>query len=200
MADLTIPVIETERLFLRGPKDADMEPLTATMANPEVLRYIPRTRGLTPRQRAERRYRGIEQLWQAQPLEAFGWVVALKASDQFVGWAIAEPMEGTVDGEVAYFLDQPYWGHGYATEATRAMVRYGFEHTDWERIVAAIMLGNSASMRVVERLGFVYERDLDYCELTGGADLDMTNPMTRFYALSRAAFTPGAALYHAPGV
>ncbi len=65
----------------------------------------------------------------------------------------------------------------------------------WQRIVAAIIPGNVASRRVLEHLGFVYEKDVDYVEMTGDSTLEMDSPTVPFFALSRARYTPAAFTY-----
>ncbi len=195
MASVVIPEVETERLILRGPVPADLDPWTAAVADPDVLRYIPRRRGLTPRERAERLLHGSEQLWELPPPGGFGWVITRKADGQFMGWLQGEPFQEATDCELAYILDKPYWGQGFATEATRAAVRFGFENPGWDRMVAAIMPANVGSRRVLEHLGFVYERDINYGALFGDAPVDLESSITPFFALQRDQFSPSDAYY-----
>ncbi len=123
------------------------------------------------------------------------WVVALRQSGQLIGWSGAGPKEGSADAELVYTLAKPYWGQGFATEAARAVMRYGLEHCAWERVIACIMPENIASRRVLEHLGFSYERDVNYIEFTGNSDYVMDNPIVPLFALPRERFEPGDALY-----
>jgi [ribosomal protein S5]-alanine N-acetyltransferase len=59
--------------------------------------------------------------------------------------------------ELGYWIGVPYWGKGYATEATRALVRYGFENLKLNRIYASYMVVNAASGNVLRKLGMKYE-------------------------------------------
>jgi RimJ/RimL family protein N-acetyltransferase len=68
--------------------------------------------------------------------------------------------------EIAYSLDQPFWGQGFATEATRAARDWLFEHIPLNRAASFIRPGNFASKRVVERLDALCERTF---ELRGSA-------------------------------
>ena len=58
--------------------------------------------------------------------------------------------------EVGYHLARAFWGRGYATEAARACLRYGFEQLKLERIVAVVRPENVASRRVLEKSGLSY--------------------------------------------
>jgi RimJ/RimL family protein N-acetyltransferase len=69
-------------------------------------------------------------------------------------------IEGRAEVEVLYFFARPFWGRGFATEAARALVDYGFRELGLERIVALIHPENQASMRVAERIGLAFERDV----------------------------------------
>jgi [ribosomal protein S5]-alanine N-acetyltransferase len=59
--------------------------------------------------------------------------------------------------ELGYWIGLPYWGHGYATEASRAMMQYGFEELSLIRIYAQHFGNNPASGRVLTKLGMRYE-------------------------------------------
>jgi RimJ/RimL family protein N-acetyltransferase len=59
--------------------------------------------------------------------------------------------------ELGYWIGVPYWGHGYATEAARATVHYGFEALGLHRIYASCVTQNPASGRVLKKIGMQYE-------------------------------------------
>ncbi|HWR17768.1 MAG TPA: GNAT family N-acetyltransferase [Terriglobales bacterium] len=59
--------------------------------------------------------------------------------------------------ELGYWIGHPYWGKGYATEAARTVVRYGFEELKINRIFAGVFSGNKASENVLRKLGFQHE-------------------------------------------
>lgn len=60
-------------------------------------------------------------------------------------------------GELGYWVGVQYWNHGYATEAARAVVQYGFEQAGLHRIHASHLLGNTGSGRVMQKIGMGYE-------------------------------------------
>jgi len=59
--------------------------------------------------------------------------------------------------ELGYWIGVPYWGKGYATEAARAMVKYGFETLQLHRVFASHIVSNSASARVLRKIGMRHE-------------------------------------------
>jgi RimJ/RimL family protein N-acetyltransferase len=75
------------------------------------------------------------------------------------------------------------------------MARYGLEHSKWDRLVAAIVPANLASGRVLEHLGFVYEKHVDYREMTGVASIALDDPIVALYALPRERFQASDAFY-----
>ncbi len=75
------------------------------------------------------------------------------------------------------------------------MVRFGFEQTAWDRIVAAVVPANAASVRVVEHLGFVYEKEVNYLEMAGDPNLVLDPPFVAYYVLRREQFVPSGTYY-----
>ena len=124
-----------------------------------------------------------------------GWVIAGKADGRLMGICWIETVEQTGEGELGYLLCRAAWGQGFMTEAARAMVRYGFEHGKWDRLVAYIVPANLASGRVLEHTGFIYEKNVDYRELAGDPNMSADFAVVRFYSLPRERFAPGAVLY-----
>jgi len=93
---------------------------------------------------------------------------------QAIYWVIADVKEGQVigrchylyvnhehsRGEIGYCLTKAYWGQGITTKAITAIVKYGFEHLELNRIEATVSSENYASARVLEKVGFVKEGTL----------------------------------------
>lgn len=198
MAPLTIPLVETERLILRGPIPADADVWVTFITDPDFGRYVPRSKVTrTPQERAERMIGIYQQRWEPQPLSAMGWAATRKADGQFLGLCGVEEVAGTHDGELDYFLGKPYWGQGFATEAARAMMRFAFENTTWNRIVAAIVPTNIASQRVLDHLGLMYEKHVNYYEWAGTDSIILDDPIVAMYALPRERFQPSDTFYRA---
>ena len=192
-----IPVVETERLILRGPTGHDIAAWATYLAEPGDFRYIPwRKSDDTPLQRAQRILDDIAKRWATDPLSGMGWVFSLKGDGQMIGLGGLEQLEGTDDAEIEYRLGKPFWGQRYASEAAAAMARYAFENTAWKRIVAYVVPENIASVRVAEGLGMGYEGDVNYLDLLGETtNIEIASPMTAVYAVAREDFRVGDAAY-----
>lgn len=63
-------------------------------------------------------------------------------------------------GELAYWIGKQYWGKGYGTEATKALLEYGFHHKNLNRIFAAAFTCNAGSWRIMEKIGLKHEGTL----------------------------------------
>lgn len=182
MTALTIPDIETERLILRGPTEADLGDWTDCIwSDPEVMRYMPRMDD-TPDAFAKAVLAGFTNAREQRQVGA--WVIADKADGRFMGHCMLRYREALNDHELGYALGKAFWGKGYATETARAVARYGFEQANLERIFAVVIPENIPSARVLEHLGFAYEKD--------GTLYDLS---VAFYGLRRDQFRSDDALY-----
>ncbi len=81
-----------------------------------------------------------------------------KEADQLIGFCGLRFIDETPEIEILYGLWPEFWRKGFATEAARAVLRYGFEVCGLDRIVAGADPPNSASLRVMERLGMKFDR------------------------------------------
>lgn len=151
--------IETERLILRPPTNADLDDWASRVfADPEVIRYMPK-RDMTPYARAERALMVSNENWTAHGYG--GWIIRDKVDGQLVGSCDLDREElGEV--ELGYCLAKAYWGKGIATETAQAIVRFAFETLKLERLVAVVVPENIASWRLLENIGFKYEKKAHY--------------------------------------
>jgi len=185
-----MPELETERLLLRQVKTDDLEGWAQSVfADPEAMRYMPK-RTITPYERAEQAMNNFSRYWTEHGLGA--WGVTDKKNGQFLESCYLEPPEdsGTGDVELGYDLAKAFWGQGITTEAARAVLRFSFENNNLERIVAIVVPENIGSWRVLEHIGFVYEKNAHIY------DFDVV-----YYAITREQFQPGDSFYrlHEPG-
>lgn len=91
------------------------------------------------------------------------WGITLKGEVQLVGswgysWHLGRPF-----GVIGYDLARRYWRQGIMTEAIGALLHFGFEVRNLHRVEARVRLGNEASMRLLQRLGFQEEGLLREC-------------------------------------
>jgi RimJ/RimL family protein N-acetyltransferase len=81
--------------------------------------------------------------------------------ERFIGWcALGRWKPDHRSAALGYCLDDAAWGHGYATEAAHAVLRWAFDTLDLNRVQAEADTRNAASARVLEKLGFVLEGTL----------------------------------------
>jgi len=150
-------VLESERLLFREHQPGDMEAYCTLEADPEVRRYVggaPR-----PHEVAARKFR--DTLLKNASRELALRATIFKPEGRYIGYSGLYPNfrpGGSVPGEavLAFCFAREYWGRGLATEAGRAFVNFGFDQLRLKRIVAVAEVGNAASIRVLEKLGFVY--------------------------------------------
>jgi RimJ/RimL family protein N-acetyltransferase len=144
-----IPQLQTERLLLRGLKQEDFEAYAGFHADPEVMRYI----SGTPVSRSDA-WRSLAVMIGHWTLRGYGmWGVERKSDSAFVGRVGLWNPEGWPGLEVGWTLGKEFWGQGYATEAARAAMDFGFLTQDVPRLLSVIDVANLASQRVAERLG-----------------------------------------------
>ncbi len=155
------PRIETERLILRPLEDADRTPLADLNADPEVMRWFPArlTRAESDTQFDRLRERAAETGICFQAVEA-------KDGPRFAGFVglshvAFEPFDPPAV-EIGWRLSRDAWSKGWATEAARAWLAYGFEEMGLDEIVSFTVPGNSRSRAVMERLGMRRDEDGDF--------------------------------------
>ena len=152
--------ITTERLIMRGWREADLAPWATMNADPEVRRYVGPL--LTYEQAAAWALNYQDDLDRC----GFGfWAVEVRTSGEFIGFTglntVDEemPFSGV---ELGWRLARPAWGHGYATEAGRAALRYGFGTMGLPEVVAVTMARNVRSQAVMRRIGMITDPAEDF--------------------------------------
>jgi RimJ/RimL family protein N-acetyltransferase len=154
-------LLETARLRLRRWNEADLAPFAEMNADPEVMEHFPavltrvESDGLVERIEA-----GLER-------DGFGlWAVEVKAREEFAGFAglsaVGFEAHFTPAVEVGWRLARSAWGNGYATEAGRAALSFGFERAGLAEIVSFTTAANRRSRAVMERLGMVHDPADDF--------------------------------------
>jgi len=162
--------LETERLSLRPPDEADLDALVPIFGDPEVMRFI----GAGTPWTRERTVEGLNRWQSFWAADGFGmFIVTRRADGRILGdtgllawdpraWrpgslrAIGEQAEI----EIGWRFGREHWGNGYATEAARAVRDWGRATHGFERLISLIDPENSASIRVAEKLGARHERDV----------------------------------------
>lgn len=153
-----IPPLETERLLLRRLQALDAVDMFDYARRGDVTRYL--TWSPHPSVAYTREYlEYVETRYDAG--EFFDWALEERSSGRMIGTCGFTGFDYRSDcGEVGYVLNPCVWGHGYATEALRAVIAFGFEQLKLHRIEARYVIGNAASRHVMERVGMTYEGTL----------------------------------------
>jgi len=149
--------LTSDRLTLRRHQFSDVDALSSLDTDVEARRF---TGGVSDRKTT------VEYL--RRHIAEFGngasWKFAVDLSDGggMVGWCWLQHKE-IIDGfEIGYQIDRRYWDQGIATEAARRVVQFGFEVVSLQAVKAIVDPANVASERVVQKLGFVVEREMPW--------------------------------------
>lgn len=143
--------LHTERLHLTQMVEDDAENIYMLNANVEVMKYTGETSFINSE--AARLFLIQYNDYQRN---GFGrWAVRLKDSNQFLGWCgLKKHDDGMVD--LGFRFMKEFWGKGYATEAAKECLNYGFNFLGITQIVGRIHQNNIKSKRVLEKLGMHY--------------------------------------------
>lgn len=150
------PVLETDRLILRGARLEDLDAVTALWALPEMVRYL----GGVPQSREQSWVRLLRHIGMWDVMKFGFWTVTEKVSGQFIGQAgfhemrraLTPSIEDTM--ETGWGLHPDFQGRGYASEALRAMLSWAVENHPDKKVTCIIKPENAASIRLAERHGF----------------------------------------------
>lgn len=154
---MLLPRIETERLVLRTYRTEDLDTVFRLCSDAHVTRFfhddysVDRADVLAslPRRRKRWRTHGFGQLGAFE-----------KQSGALIGFCGLQYLDKTPDVEIYYGFFKQFWGKGIATEAARAVLRFGFERLNLEKIVAATHLENAASQAVLRKLGMTKQAQI----------------------------------------
>ena len=159
-------MLSTERLSLRPVTADDQAALLAHWTQPDVRRFLFDGAALSAAEVTETIGESIRDF----AASGYGiWLIELGSRAGLVGTAGLRPLEES-GLEIFYSLAPGAWGHGYATEAARAVVEYGLGALGLPEVLAEVDEGNAASMAVVKRLGMT-----SYAVIPG-----VLGPMTRY--------------------
>ena len=147
----SIPVLETERLLLRLPRIEDVPAITALANNARIAEM---TANLPHPYRPADARAFVDTL--AATPDGITFAVRLKQEGalMFAGMCSFGLRPGESAPEIGYWIGEPFWGRGIATEAVRAVIDYVFSETDNDRILGAARVVNPASRRVLEKCAF----------------------------------------------
>ncbi len=152
--------IETSRLRLRRFTPHDLDQLAEIFSDPLVLKYLQPGKAAT---RAETKTALLSMIRHWQRYGYGRWAVVYRATQKLIGYGGLRCFDGTP--ELVYLLDRNFWNLGLATELARGCLEYGFLQHKFERIIAVARPDNLASRRVMEKVGFQYERNANFFDI-----------------------------------
>lgn len=149
--------LKTTRLRLRPVKDSDLEAMHQLHSIPEVDQY--NTLGIPKDlKQSQDILAPLLEGWRRDEIEKYTFVIELLENDAFVGMTALNLRIGKYNsGEIWYKLNPSFWNKGYATEAVKALLEFGFQELKLHRIEAGCAIGNLGSVRVLEKIGMKRE-------------------------------------------
>jgi RimJ/RimL family protein N-acetyltransferase len=149
--------LHTERLLLRRWRPSDREPFAALNSDPEVMEHL---HGLMSRDESDAFIDRIEADWRDR---GFGlWAVEVPGEAELIGYAGLAVHPFMPTPEIGWRLARGFWGHGFATEAARAVLADAFGRLGLTEVVSFTIPANVRSTRVMEKLGMTHDPADDF--------------------------------------
>lgn len=150
-----LPAIESERLLLRKLEMTDADDMFEYASEPVVSRFMPWQAHQTTNDTRE----FISFIRQGyEDNKKLTWAIELKSENKMIGTIdFVSWLQKRHRAEVGYTLSHHYWGQGLMLEAAETLIDFGFKEMDLIKVEAPIMLDNTQSQRVAEKLGMIRE-------------------------------------------
>jgi ribosomal-protein-alanine N-acetyltransferase len=149
------PQLESERLIYREVNSEDVEDIFKIYSDPEVAKYDwykpidTKEDALFIINRYKREFQNKEEIT---------WGVARKSDNKIIGYCCFGTFDDdSIRSEIGYGFNRDEWNNGYATEAIKVLVKFGFESMNFNRIEATVTLGNDASVKALKKANFLQE-------------------------------------------
>ncbi len=131
--------------------EADVDAIFAMRSDEDIMRFIRKPQG---RSESFDWIKLVSERWDGEKL-GFCTVIE-KKTDKFLGWCGLWRLLETDEMEIGYAIEKVNWGKGFATEAAERFMQYAFEELKTEKLVAVSRPENTASRRVMEKLGMQF--------------------------------------------
>lgn len=148
---------ETDRLSMKEITWTDLENIHGLLLIPEVDEF--NTLGIPDSIEVTRKLIApVIHSQNTKPRTAFEWTIRLKTSGEFIGLAGMHLSNDKYRlGEIYYKFHPDHWGNGYATETAKGLIKLGFEEFKLHKVEAGVAVGNTKSVRVLEKSGMQME-------------------------------------------
>lgn len=166
-------ILQTSRLLLREFTPDDAESFYRLNSNPNVIRYT----GDAAFETVDAAKMFLESYSDYQ-LNGYGrWAVLNKTNSEFLGWCGLKYDARLKETDIGFRFFEEYWNKGYATESAKACINYGFEQLGLTEIIGRAMTSNIASIRVLEKIGLVFEKEFDFTSHDRGVIYKVTDTL-----------------------
>ncbi len=154
-------LIVTRHLVLRDFQAGDLESMLAYQRDPRYLRYYAVGRVSNIADQGRSLLQSFLAAQKEQPRTRYQLAITLRDDGSLIGNAgVRKSSPDATEGDMGCEIAPDYWGRGYATEATRSVLEFGFEQLGLHRIGASTMAPNAGARRVLEKLGMTLEGEL----------------------------------------
>ncbi|MDZ5472344.1 GNAT family protein [Bacillus sp. 31A1R] len=150
--------LETERLLLRTLRLEDSERVEVLASDYDVAKSTLTIPHPYPEGSARDFITSILEAEKSGRISIFA--IEEKESGQLIGIINVSIAESYKRGELAYWIGKPYWGKGYGTEATKALISYSFNQLKLNKVFACAFTDNPGSWKIMEKVGLKYEGTL----------------------------------------
>lgn len=154
-------MLETEKLLHRRFTTDDLDKLIEMRVDADVMKYLGGNKMQNPEALKDRLDFYISCYEKGIGMHAIIW----KKTSEMIGWSGLQPLEGSNEIEVGYGMIKDFWGKGIGFETGLFWLKYGFEKTGLERIVAVADKDNVGSWKIMEKLGMKYEKTESHYEM-----------------------------------
>jgi [ribosomal protein S5]-alanine N-acetyltransferase len=148
-------ILETDRLLLREFVMDDVDDFFRMVSDPDMTRFT----GDGCQTLEEARKRLEEGPFQDYRKYGYGrWAAVYKPTGKVIGFAGLKHLDDVGEVDLGFRFFKDYWGKGLATEASRVILAYSFDTLQLKRIIGIADMDNKASVRVLEKVGFSFEK------------------------------------------
>lgn len=154
------PILETDRLILRPFNTADAQDVFCCWeSDADVAKYM----FWSSHNDIEKTKEWISfELEQISKNDWYRFAIVLKETNELIGTGLIYYEDEVSCWEIGYNLGKKYWGKGYTTEAMKEIIRFAAQELHITEIVGRFAKENPNSGNVMQKLGFKYEKDIDY--------------------------------------
>lgn len=149
-------LLQTSRLYLRRFTETDVSLILQLNSDYDVVKYLHEPI-LDTAEKARKIL--MDVILPQYKINLGRWAVFTRQQDEFIGWCGLKSRPELNEIDLGYRFKKNYWGNGFATEAAKATLQYGFETLQLNEIMGRAHIDNIASIKVLEKIGMQYIRD-----------------------------------------